>query len=128
MIVSLAGGLLGATGSTLAQNNGMAGMGSMGNPTQVQAAAHSFLNLLNHVAVPLLFVSILLMLLVVVRAWRQPLGLVTAGSALLVVNMLIPMSSLVAALLLVGGYLIVFLGYFAAWRATAARGGSPARS
>lgn len=128
MMVSLAAGLLRATGSTLARSSGMAGMGAMGSPTQAQAGTHPFLTLLNHVAVPLLFVSILLMLLGVVHAGRRPLELVAAGSALLVVNMFISTSPLVAALLLVGGYFIVFLGYVAAWKVTATRRGIPARS
>jgi len=115
MIVSLAAGLLGATGSTLAQTGGMAGMGDMAGSPQAQGGLSAVLNLLNRIAVPLLLGSILLMLVGVGRAGWRAVGLVAAGSALLLATM-IPTSTMVVAWLLGGGYLLVLLGYIVAWK------------
>lgn len=121
MIVSLATGLAGTAGSALIQRNGMAGMGSMGGSDQGQAGVYPLLAFLNHIAVPLLLVSIVLMLIGVARAGWRALGLVAAGSALLLVNMFVQTSAATAAGLLGGGYLLVLLGYMVAWKATKAR-------
>jgi hypothetical protein len=121
MIVSLAAGLLGTAGSALIQRNGMAGMGSMGGLDQGQTGVSPLLAFLNHIAVPLLLGSIVLMLIGVARAGWQALGLVAAGSAILVVNMFVQTSAATAAGLLGGGYLLVLLGYMNAWKATRPR-------
>ncbi len=115
MIVSLAAGLLGATGSTLVQTGGMTGMGDMAGPTAVQGSLPAVLNLLNRIAVPLLLGSILLMLVGVARAGRRAVAFVAAGSALLLATM-IPPFTMGAAWMLGGGYLLVVLGYVVAWK------------
>ncbi len=115
MIVSLAAGLLGATGSTLVQTGGMAGMGDMAGPMPAQGTLPAVLNLLNRIAVPLLLGSILLMLVGVARAGWRAVGFVAAGSALLLATM-IPITTMVVAWLLGGGYLLVLLGYVVAWK------------
>jgi len=115
MIVSLAAGLLGAAGSTLAQTGGMAGMGDTAGPTPAQGTLPAVLNLLNRIAVPLLLGSILLMLVGVARAGWRAVGFVAAGSALLLATM-IPTSTIVAAWLLGAGYLLVLFGYVVAWK------------
>lgn len=121
MILSVIAGLAGATGSALAQRGSMAGMDSMNGNDQVHAGASSFLALLNHVAVPLLLVSILLMLVGVARAGWRALGLVVIGSILLVINMFVSTSALEAAWFLGGGYFLVFLGYVVAWTGAGVR-------
>ncbi len=120
MIVSLAAGLLGVTGSTLAQTGGMIGMGDMAGPTLAQGTLPAVLNLLNRIAVPLLLGSILLMLVGVARAGWRSVGLVAAGSVLLLATMA-PTSTIVAAWLLGGGYLLVLFGYVVAWKGNRAR-------
>ncbi len=115
MIVSLAAGLLGAAGSTLAQTGGMTGMGDMAGPAPAQGTLPAVLNLLSRIAVPLLLGSILLMLVGVARAGWRAVGFVAAGSALLLATM-IPTSTMVVAWLLGGGYLLVLLGYVVAWK------------
>ena len=126
MIASLAAGLLGAAGSTLAQTNGMAGMGSMGSSPSQFSAGQSFLASLNHIAVPLLLVSIVLMLIGVARAGRRAIAFVAAGSALLLGTMF-PALPGMTAWLLGAGYLLVILGYAAAWRHRRIGQGAPAR-
>jgi len=120
MIVSLAGGLLGATGSTLAQTGGMTGMGAMSGPARAQGTLPAVLSLLNHIAMPLLLGSILLMLVGVARAGWRAVAWVAAGSALLLATML-PASSQVAAWLLGSGFVLVIAGYVAAWQGIARR-------
>ncbi len=121
MIVSLVAGLTGAAGSTVLHQGNMTGMGSMGGPAQGQPEVLPLLAFLNHSAVPLLLGSIVLMLIGVARTgWRAP-GLVAAGSAVLVVNMYVQTPAAWAAGLLGGGYLLVLLGYMAAWKVTKAR-------
>ncbi len=120
MIVSLAAGLAGTAGGALIQRGGMAGMGSMGGADQGQAAVPPLLAFLNHTAVPLLLVSIVLMLIGVARAGWRAFGLVALGSAILLVNMFAQTSAATAAGLLGGGYLLVLLGYMVAWKATKA--------
>ncbi len=127
MIVSLAAGLAGTAGSTLIQRSGMAGMGSMGGSNQGQAEVPPLLAFLNHIAVPLLLGSIVLMLIGVARAGWRALGLVAAGSAFLLVNMFVQTSAATAAGLLGGGYLLVLLGYMVAWKVTKARRTVPSR-
>lgn len=126
MIASLAAGLLGAAGSTLAQTNGMAGMGSMGSSPSQPSAGQSFLAFLNHIAVPLLLVSIVLMLIGVARAGRRAVAFVAAGSALLLGTMF-PTPPGMTAWLLGTGYLVVILGYAVAWRDRRIGQGAPAR-
>jgi len=121
MIVSLVAGLAGTAGSALIQRGGMAGMGSMGGAGQGQAGASPLLAFLNSIAIPLLLVSILLMLIGVARAGWRALGLVAIGSALLLLNMYVPGSAAMAAALLGAGYLLVLLGYVAAWKASKGR-------
>lgn len=116
MIVSLAAGLLAATGNTLAQTGGMTGMGDMAGSTPAQGTLPAVLNLLNRIAVPLLLGSILVMLVGVARAGWRAVGCVAARSALLLATM-IPTSTMVVAWLLGGGYLLVLLGYVMAWKA-----------
>jgi hypothetical protein len=70
---------------------------------------------LNHIAVPLLLVSIVLMLIGVARAGRRAVAFVAAGSALLLGTMLIYAPGM-TAWLLGAGYLLVILGYVVAWR------------
>lgn len=115
MIASLAAGLLGAAGSTLGQANGMAGMGSADSSPSPSSAGQSVLAFLNHVAVPLLLVSIVLMLIGVARAGRRAAAFVAAGSALLLGTML-PTPPGMTAWLLGAGYLLVIIGYAVAWR------------
>jgi len=121
MIVSLAAGLAGTAGSALIQRSGMAGMGPMGDLDQGQAAVPPLLAFLNHIAVPLLLVSIVLMLIGVARAGWRALGLVAVGSAFLLINMFVLTSAATAAGLLGGGYLLVLLGYMVGWKAIKAR-------
>ena len=121
MIVSLAAGLVGAAGSTVIHQSTMTGMGSMGGSEQGQAAATPLLIALNRIAIPLLLVSIVLMLIGVARAGWRAVAAVALGSILLATNMLMQASMLVAAALMGAGYLLVFLGYLAAWKATRAR-------
>jgi|GEM_PF-1380681 len=130
MIVSLVAGFLGgvgAAGGSLATRGGMSGMGSMPGPEQPQTAAHPLLTVLNQRAVPLLLVSIILMLAGVARAGWRAVAWVAAGGALLLATML-PTSSQVAAWLLGAGFLLVIIGYVAAWHAVRARRGIPART
>lgn len=115
MIASLAAGLLGAAGSTLGQANGMAGMGSMGSSPSQSSVGQSVLAFLNHIAVPLLLGSIVLMLIGVARAGRRAVASVAAGSALLLGTMF-PVPAGMTAWLLGAGYLLVILGYAVAWR------------
>ena len=118
MIVSLAAGLagsVGAAGGALAQGGGMAGMGSMGTSGQAQTGAPSLLTFLNHIAVPLLLVSIFLMLVGVARAGPRACVLVALGSTLLLASM-VPASREAQAWLLAGGFALVIAGYVAAWR------------
>jgi len=126
MIASLAAGLLGAAGSALGQANGMAGMGSMGSSPSQSSAGQSALAFLSHIAVPLLLGSIVLMLIGVARAGRRAVAFVAAGSALLL-GMMLPTPPGMTAWLLGAGYLLVFLGYAAAWRDRRIRQGAPAR-
>lgn len=121
MIVSLAAGLAGTAGSALVHQGGMAGMGSMGGASQAQGGAPPILAFLNHIAVPLLVVSVVLMLIGVSRAGWRALALVATGSALLLVNMFVQASAATGAALMAAGYLSVLFGYIAAWRATRAR-------
>jgi len=121
MIVSLAAGLAGAAGSVLIQRSSMAGMGSMGGSDQGHAGVSPLLAFLNSIAVPLLLVSIVLMLIGVARAGWRAVAAVTLGSILLVTNMFVQASTLVAAALMGAGYLLVLLGYLAAWKATRGR-------
>jgi hypothetical protein len=81
---------------------------------------------LNHIAVPLLLVSIVLMLIGVARAGRQAVAFVAAGSTLLLGTML-PTPPGMTAWLLGAGYLLVILGYGAAWRDRGVGQGAPAR-
>lgn len=118
MIVSLAAGLAGATGSTLIHQGGMAGMGVMGGAGQAQAGVSPLLAFLNSIAIPLLLVSIVLMLIGVARAGWRAVGLVAIGSAVLLMNMFVQTSAAVVAAVLGAGYLLVLLGYLAAWKAT----------
>ena len=127
MIVSLAAGLVGAAGGTVIHQSSMAGMGAMGGSGQGQAAVPPLLIVLNRIAIPLLLVSIVLMLIGVARAGRRALAAVAFGSILLVTNMLMQASTLVAAALLGAGYLLVFLGYLTAWKTTRARGAALSR-
>lgn len=129
MIVSLVAGVLGsmgAAGGNLATRGGMSGMGSMPGPEQPQTSAHPLLTVLNHIAVPLLLVSVVLMLAGVARAGWRALAWVAAGSALLLATMLLT-SPQVAAWLLGAGFLLVIIGYVAAWNAIRIRRGIPAR-
>lgn len=103
------------------QRSGMTGMDSTGGAAQGQAAVLPLLAFLNHIAVPLLLLSIVLMLIGVARAGWRALGLVAAGSAFLLVNMFVQTSAATAAGLLRGGYLLVLLGHMVAWKATKAR-------
>jgi hypothetical protein len=121
MIVSLAAGLAGAAGSTFIHQGDMAGMDSMSASGQGQLGVSPLLAFLNRIAIPVLFVSIVLMLVGVARAGWRAVGLVATGSAVLVVNMFAQTSAPVAAALLGAGYLLVLLGYMAAWKATRAR-------
>ena len=121
MIVSLAAGLAGATGSTLVRQGGMAGMGAMGGAGQPQARVSPQFAFLGSIAIPLLLVSIVLMLIGVARAGWRPVGLVAIGSAVLLANMLVQTSAAVAAALLGAGYLLVLLGYMVAWWVTRGR-------
>ncbi len=121
MIISVAAGLAGATGSTLVHQGGMAGMGAMGAAGEAQARVSPLLASLNSIAIPLLLVSIILMLIGVARAGWLPVGLVAFGSAVLVVNMFAQTSATVAAALLGAGYLLVLLGYIVAWKTARAR-------
>ncbi len=121
MIISLAAGLAGAAGSALIQRNGMAGMGSMGGSDQGQAGVSPLLAFFNHIAVPLLLGSIVLMLIGVARAGWRAVGLVAVGSAILLVNMFVQTFAATAAVLLGAGYLLVLLGYMVAWKTTRAR-------
>ncbi len=118
MIVSLAAGLAGTAGSALIHQDNMPGMGAMNGSSQGQAGGPPLLAFLNHVAVPLLLVSIALMLIGVARAGWRAVGLVAAGSALLLGNMFVQTSAAIAAALLGAGYLLVLLGYMVAWKAT----------
>ncbi len=130
MIASLVAGLLGsvgAAGGSLATRGGMSGMGAMPGSEQPQAAAHPLLTVLNHIAIPLLLVSIVLMLAGVARAGGRAVAWVAAGSALLLAAML-PTSPQVAAWLLGAGFLLVIIGYVAAWHAVRIRRGIPART
>ncbi len=121
MIVSLAAGLAGAAGSALIQRSSMPGMGSMGGSDQGQAGVPPLLAFLNHIAVPLLLGSIVLMLIGVARAGWWAVGLVAVSSAFLLVNMFVQTSAATAAVLLGAGYLLVLLGYMVAWKTTRAR-------
>lgn len=121
MIVSLAAGLAGAAGSALARQGGMAGMSSTGAAGQTQAGASPLLAFLNGVAIPLLLLSIALMVFGVARAGWRAVGPVALGSALLLANMFVHTTAPVAAALMGAGYLLVFLGYLAAWNATKGR-------
>jgi len=121
MIISLAAGLAGTAGSALIQRSSMAGMGSMGGSDKGQAGVSPLLAFLNHIAVPLLLLSIVLMLIGVARAGWRAVGLVALGSALLLVTMFVQTSTPVAAALLGAGYLLVLLGYMIAWKATRTR-------
>jgi len=118
MIVSLTAGLAGTAGSALIQRSSMAGMGSMGGSDQGQTEVSPLLAFLNHIAVPLLLLSIVLMLIGVARAGWRAVGLVALGSALLLVNMFVQTSTPVAG---GAGYLLVLLGYMIAWKATRTR-------
>ncbi len=129
MIISLVAGLLGsmgAAGGTLVTRGGMSGMGSMPSPDQPQTSAHPLLTVLNHIAVPLLLVSVILMLAGVARAGWRAVAWVAAGSALLLGTML-PTLSQVAAWLLGAGFVLVITGYVAAWDAVRIRRGMSAR-
>src|SRR5260370_26993753 len=119
MIASLVAGLLGsvgAAGGSTATRGGMSGMGSMPGPEQPLAAANPALTVLNQIAIPLLLVSIVLMFAGVARAGWRALAWVAAGSALLLAAMLTT-SSQVAAWRLGAGFVLVVIGYVAAWHA-----------
>ena len=125
MIVSFVAGVLGgvgAAGGRLATRGGMSGMGSMPGAEQPKATALPPLTALSQRAVPLLLVSIILMLAGVARAGWRAVAWVAAGSALLLAAML-PTSSQVAAWLLGAGFLLVIIGYGAAWHAARMRRG-----
>ena len=129
MIVSLVAGFLGsvgASGGNLATQGGMSGMGAIPGPVQPRAA-HPLLAVLNHIAVPLLLVSVILMLAGVAQAGRRPLAWVAAGSAFLLIAM-VPTSPQVAVWLLAGGFVLVVIGYVAAWNAIRIRRGISART
>jgi hypothetical protein len=121
MIISLAAGLAGAAGSTLVRQGGMAGMGSMRGGNPAQAGVSPMLVFLNNIAIPLLLVSIVLMLIGVARAGWRAVAAVALGSMLLVTNMFVPASTPVAAATMGAGYLLIILGYLAAWKITRAR-------
>lgn len=118
MIVSLAAGLAGTLGSAVVQRSSMSGMGSMGGTAQGQAGVPPLLAFLTHIAIPLLLLSIVLMLIGVARAGWRAVGPVAVGSALLLVNMFVQTAAAVAAALMGAGYLLVLLGYLAAWKVT----------
>lgn len=129
MIVALVAGFLGsvgAAGGSLATQGGMSGMGAMPGSDQPQAA-HPLLAVLNHIAVSLLLVSVVLMLAGVARAGRRALAWVAAGSALLLTAM-VPTSLQVAAWLLAVGFVLVIIGYVTAWNAIRIRRGISART
>jgi hypothetical protein len=130
MIASLAAGVLGsvgAAGGSLVTRGGMSGMGSMPGAEQPQTAAYPLLTVLNQNAVPLLLVSIILMLAGVARAGWRAAAWVAAGSVLLLATML-PTPSQIAAWLLGAGFLLVIIGYVAAWHAVRVRRGIPAHT
>jgi hypothetical protein len=122
MIVSLAAGLAGTAGSALIQRSSMAGMGSMGGANPAQAGVSPLLAFLNSIAIPVLLLSIVLMLIGVARGGWRAVAAVALGSILLVLNMFVQASTPVAAALMGAGYLLVLLGYLAAWKATRTRG------
>ena len=93
----------------------------MGGSGQGQARVPPLLAFLNHVAAPLLLVSIALTLIGVARAGWRVVGLVAVGSAFLLVNMFVQTSAATAAALLGAGYLLVLLGYLIAWKAARIR-------
>ncbi len=129
MIISLSPGLVGsagAAGAAMAQHGSMAGMGSGGASAGAASGGGSLLALLNHIALPLLIVSIVLMLLGVLRAGWRPLGLVGMGSALLLAT-IFPVAPLGAAALLGAGYALVFAGFWTAWRQAKHGHGAQAR-
>lgn len=121
MIVSLAAGLAGTAGSALVRQGSMAGMGSMGGTAQGQAGTSPLLAFLNSIAIPLLLLSIVLMLIGVARTGWRAVAAVVLGSILLVTNMFVQASTPMAAALMGAGYLLILLGYLAAWQATRAR-------
>ena len=71
--------------------------------------------------------SIVLMFAGVARAGWRALAWVAAGSTLLLAGML-PTSSQVAGWLLGAGFVLVVIGYVAAWHAVRARRGIPQRT
>ena len=91
-----------------------------------ETATSPLLTVLNQVAIPLLLVSIVLMLAGVARAGWRALAWVAAGSALLLAAML-PTSPQVAAGVLGAGFVLVSIGYVAAWHAVRIRRSIPVR-
>jgi hypothetical protein len=61
------------------------------------------------------------MLIGVARAGWRARAAVALGSILLVMNMFVPPSTPVAAATMGAGYLLIILGYLAAWKITRAR-------